>query len=280
MRTLKLTLAYDGTAYAGWQYQCGAPTVQDALENAIENVTGQRVRVLASGRTDAGVHALGQVVGFRTDSRLTPEVILRALNANLPPDIAVLDVAEVAEGFHAIAQVVRKRYRYVIYDEAIRDVFRRRYAWHYRYGHLNVEAMQRAAVALVGTHDFSSFESRGAERKTSVRTIFELRVERGRAGHNLPSPCGRGAGGEGENEQGRAGPCNSITIEIEADGFLYNMVRAIVGTLVEVGRGERPESWPGEVLAAMDRRVAGPTAPPEGLFLVKVEYEGRETGEG
>lgn len=283
MRTLKLTLAYDGTAYAGWQYQCGAPTVQDALENAIENVTGQRVRVLASGRTDAGVHALGQVVGFRTDSRLTPEVILRALNANLPPDIAVLDVAEVPEGFHAIAQVVRKRYRYVIYDEAIRDVFRRRYAWHYRYGHLDVEPMQRAAVALVGTHDFSSFESRGAERKTSVRTIFELCVERGRVGRNLPSPCGRGAGGEGGNdldagcvEQGRAGQCNSITIEIEADGFLYNMVRAIVGTLVEVGRGERPESWPGEVLAAMDRCVAGPTAPPEGLFLVNVEYERRE----
>ena len=283
MRTLKLTIAYDGTAYAGWQYQCGVPTVQEALEGAIEKVTGQRVRVLASGRTDAGVHALGQVVGFRTESRLTPEVFLRALNANLPQDIAVLDVAEAPEDFHAIAQVVRKRYRYVIYDGAIRDVFRRCYAWHYRYGRLDVEVMQRAAVALVGTHDFSSFESSGAERKTSVRTIYELCVERGRTGNNLPSPFGRGAGGEGGNErcveQGRAGECNFIAIEIEADGFLYNMVRAIVGTLVEVGRSERPERWPGEVLRAMDRRVAGPTAPPEGLFLVKVEYEGRGAGD-
>ena len=185
MRTLKLTLAYDGTAYAGWQCQPGKPTVQETLEDAIAKVTGQRVRVLASGRTDAGVHALGQVVGFRTDSSLPPEVLLRALNANLPHDIAVLEVAEAPEGFHPTYHAVRKRYRYVIHDGPVRDVFRRHFVWHYNYGRLDAEAMQRAAAALLGTHDFSSFESSGAERKTSVRTIFELRVERGRAGQGV-----------------------------------------------------------------------------------------------
>ncbi len=312
VRTLKLTVAYDGTAYAGWQFQPGKPTVQDTLENAIEKVTGRRVRVLASGRTDAGVHALGQVVAFRTDSTLTPEVLRRAINANLPHDVAVLDVAEVPKNFRPIAHAVRKRYRYVIHDGPVRDVFTRHFAWHYSYGRLDAEAMQRAAAALLGTHDFRSFQSSGAERKTSVRTIFELRVERGGTA-DLPSPdqpsvgARRGAGGEGGAEgKGRAGEgekeglgirdwelkigdnCNTprqrsrgvcspdsedfIIIEIEADGFLYNMVRAIVGTLVQVGRGARPEGWPGEVLQAADRRVAGPTAPPQGLCLVKVEY--------
>ena len=269
LRTLKLTIAYDGTAYAGWQVQPSKPTVQQTLENAIAKVTGQHVRTLASGRTDAGVHALGQVVGFRTDSTLPPEALLRAINANLPHDVAVLDVAEAPEGFHAICHVVRKRYRYVIHNGPVREVFCRHFAWHYVYGRLDADAMRRAAAALPGTHDFSSFESSGSARKTSVRTVFDLTVERGRAGDIFPSPFGRGAGGEG-----RAGGRNDfITIEIEADGFLYNMVRAIVGTLVEVGRGARPERWPGEVLRAADRRLAGPTAPPQGLFLVNVEYE-------
>lgn len=253
MRTLKLTVAYDGTDYAGWQFQIGKPTIQDAIENAIEKVTGRRDRVLASGRTDAGVHALGQVVRVRTDSRLPPDVFLRALNANLPHDIAVLDAVEASADFHPIADAHRKRYRYVIHDGPTRDVFARRYAWHYVYGRLDAEAMQRAAAALLGTHDFSSFESSGAERKTSVRTVSDLSVERGRAG----------------------GRENFITLEIEADGFLYNMVRAIVGTLVQVGRGVRPERWPGDVLRMCDRSAAGPTAPPEGLFLLNVEYNNR-----
>jgi tRNA pseudouridine38-40 synthase len=267
VRTLKLTIAYDGTAYAGWQSQLGKPTVQDTLENAIAKVTGERLRVMASGRTDAGVHAQGQVVGFRTNSTLPPEVFVRALNATLPRDVAVLDAVEVPEGFHATHHAVRKRYRYVIYDGPIRDVFQRHFVWHYSYGRLDAAAMHRAAAALIGTHDFRSFQSSGAQRKSSVRTISDLHVERGRAA-NLPSPLGRGAGGEG-----RAGEEeNFITIEIEADGFLYNMVRAIVGTLVQVGRGEQPETWPGEVLCAADRGAAGPTAPPQGLCLLKVEY--------
>ncbi len=315
MRTVKLTIAYDGTVYAGWQFQLGNPTVQETLENAIAKVTGERLRVLASGRTDAGVHALGQVVGFRTRSALPPEVLVRALNANLPPDIAVLEAVEAAEGFHPTHHAVRKRYRYLIHDGPVREVLLRRFVWHYGYGRLDAEAMQRAAAALVGRHDFRSFQSSGARRKSSVRSVFELRVERGRAA-NLALSFERGAGSEGRAggedaadagcvqrtsecgtnsglagafhapyqataAQGRAGEANFIAIDVEADGFLYNMVRAIVGTLVQVGRGERPEHWPGEVLHAADRGAAGPTAPPQGLCLLKVEYASREErGEG
>jgi tRNA pseudouridine38-40 synthase len=250
MRTIKLTLAYDGAAYAGWQVQRGAKTIQEVIETALAKITGETIRVMASGRTDAGVHALGQVVGFRTESRLSVEVLTRALNAELPRDIAVLDAAEGPEGFHPTLDAKRKRYRYVIYDGPVRDVFRRRTSWHCLWG-LDAEAMDRAAQALCGTHDFSSFETRGSERKTSVRTVYEIRVRRGDGGDR-----------------------HAIAIEVEADGFLYNMVRTMVGTLVRVGRGGRPESWVAEVLAAADRRAAGPTAPPQGLFLVNVEYGG------
>ncbi len=258
MPTFRLTLAYDGTAYAGWQVQPGCQTIQEALEGAIEKVTGQQVRVLASGRTDAGVHALGQVVGARIDTDLSTDVLQRALNAELPQDIAILAVEEVAEGFHAIRDALRKRYRYVIHDGPVRDVFRRPYCWHYRGGRLDVEAMDRAAKALLGKHDFSSFETSGAERESSVRIITDISAKRG---------------SDIRGTRGRAGdPDDSVVVEVEADGFLYNMVRAIVGTLVEVGRGAQPETWPGEVLRATDRSTAGPTAPPQGLFLVCVEY--------
>jgi tRNA pseudouridine38-40 synthase len=278
MRTLKLTIAYDGTAYAGWQLQPGKPTIQGTLENAVAKVTGRRMSILASGRTDAGVHALGQVVGFRTESTLSPEVLRRAVNANLPHDIAVLDAAEAPEGFHPIRDAVRKRYRYTIHDGPVRNVFLRHFAWHYVFGRLDADAMRRAAAALLGTHDFSSFETSGAERKTSVRTIFDLSVERARAGQGGEErlgirDCGFGIQDESDAADGKtAASQDFLTIEVEANGFLYNMVRAIVGTLVEVGRGSRPEAWPGEVLVAQDRRLAGPTAPPQGLCLVKVEY--------
>jgi tRNA pseudouridine38-40 synthase len=249
MRSIKLTLAYDGTAYAGWQVQPEEKTVQEVLERAIEKVTGQRVRAIASGRTDAGVHALGQVVGFRTRTHLPADVLRRALNAELPRDVAVLEASEVNGRFHPIRDAVRKRYRYAIRDGPVRDVFRRRYCWQHP-SRLDEAAMARAAEALVGRHDFHSFQSAGAERKDSIRTVFELTVERGRG-----------------VEQ------DVISIEVEADGFLYNMVRAIVGTLVEVGRGARGEAWVAQVLAAQDRRAAGPTAPPQGLFLVRVDYD-------
>jgi tRNA pseudouridine38-40 synthase len=250
VRTLKLTVAYDGTAYAGWQVQVDRATVQGTIEAAVAQITGHKTRIMASGRTDAGVHALGQVVVFRSETRLAPEVLRRAFNGILPDDIAVLEVADVAEGFHPTRHVVRKRYRYVIHNGPVRDVFQRRYCWHYTCGRLDAEAMHRAAAALLGKHDFSSFETSGAEREHSVRTISDIRVE-------------RGSGEDGDR----------VTVEVEADGFLYNMVRTIVGTLVDVGRGFRPEAWLGEVLRAMDRRAAGKTAPPQGLFLVRVEYD-------
>lgn len=250
MRTIKLTLAYDGSDFVGWQIQRNQCSVQSALEAAIEKITGCRSSALASGRTDAGVHALGQVASFRTESPLPVEVLRRALNAELPQSIAVLEAVEVPATFHPIRHAVRKRYRYVIHDGPIRDVIQRRYCWHFYQGRLDAEAMNRAAAALAGTHDFSSFQTSGAPRKTTVRTVFEICVGRGRGGQE-----------------------DFITLEIEANGFLYNMVRTIVGTLVEVGRGVRPETWPGEVLQAMDRCVAGQTAPPQGLFLVKVDYD-------
>ena len=250
MRTFKLLVSYDGANYSGWQAQNGQRSVQETIEAAIAGVTGQKVRILASGRTDSGVHALGQVVSVRLDTRLAPEILLRALNAVLPRDIAVLDAAETHDGFHPTRKALRKRYRYLIHDGPVRDVFRRGYCWHFNQGRLDDEAMQRAALALVGTHDFSSFEASGSRSKNSVRTIFDLSVRRGSG-----------------NEQ------DCIAIEVQADGFLYNMVRAIVGTLVEVGRGAKPETWPAQVLRAADRRLAGPTAPPQGLFLVNVDYD-------
>ena len=262
MRNFKLTVAYDGSNYFGWQAQADKVTVQQTLEAAIAQITGENLRIHASGRTDTGVHALGQVASLQSETLLESSVLQKALNAVLPDDIAVLEVSEVPLDFHPRYSAKRKRYRYLINDGPLRDVFMRRYCWHYNKGRLDVEAMQRAAMPLLGTHDFTSFESSGAKRKTSIRTIFSLEIQRGR-------------GGEGGLFLQKKEPTTNdhwIALDIVADGFLYNMVRAILGTLVEVGRGFRPVTWPGEILDAADRRQAGPTAPPQGLFLVEVDY--------
>ena len=253
MRCVRLTLAYDGTNYLGWQSQTKGRTVQGVIENAIEQITGVHSRVLASGRTDAGVHALGQVAAFRTESHLTTETMVKALNAVLPEDLVVLAAEEVSLAFHPIRDAQRKRYRYLIDDGTIRPVLFRHFVWHYP-RRLDVERMQQAAAKLVGKHDFAAFETSGAKRKTTVRSIYELTV--GRACPSVPS---------------------LISLEVEADGFLYNMVRNIVGSLVEIGRGARPPEWIEEVLLSRDRRRAGPTAPPEGLFLVSVTYNNLPT---
>lgn len=257
MRTFRLTLAYDGTRYAGWQSQSGQLTLQDTLEAALERITRESIRVVASGRTDAGVHALGQVVSFRSETQLAPHVLHKALNAELPHDMAVLDLDYAADDFHAITCAVRKRYRYLVHDGPIRDVFARQYAWHL-YTPLDEQAMHRAAQGLIGQVDFKSFETSGSPRETSVRTVLDLSVARLNATVHPKLLATL--------------PERLIAVEIEADGFLYNMVRAIVGTLVEVGQGRRAESWPAEVLAACDRRAAGRTAPAHGLFLVRVDY--------
>ena len=161
MRFLKLIVAYDGTHFSGWQWQPNRRTVQGELENAIRQVSGEQLRVVASGRTDAGVHALGQAVSFATECRLAPEVLTRALNANLPEDLVVRETAEVRAGFNAIDDAVSKRYRYVIHDSPQRDVFSRSYAWHLHYP-LDVTAMDLAARSLLGRHDFKSFETSGS----------------------------------------------------------------------------------------------------------------------
>ena len=251
MRSIALTIAYEGTGYAGWQVQPGQRTIQAELERALAKITGETIRVTGSGRTDAGVHALGQVAGFQTSGTMTPAVFQRALNAELPEDIAILSAAEAVPDFHPIRDSVSKRYRYLIDDGPVRDVFGRRYVWHYRRP-LDDVAMTEGAAHLLGRHDFSSFETTGAARPDSIRTVSHLSVVRGR-----------------DEQQ------NRITMEIEADGFLYNMVRAIVGTLVEVGRGAQPVEWVPRVLESTDRSQAGPTAPPQGLFLLWVKYPDR-----
>jgi tRNA pseudouridine38-40 synthase len=248
MRTFKLTLAYDGTDFAGWQWQPNRRTVQGELQATLKRITQEEVKCVASGRTDAGVHALGQVVSFDSDTYLTPAALTKALNAELPEDMLVFEVSEAPAGFHAQRHAIRKRYRYVIEDGRLRDLFDRRYVWHV-YQRLDVEAMMQGAKPLVGTHDFASYETSGSHRLSTVRTIYELLVERRR----------------GELT-------DRIVIEVEADGFLYNMVRNIVGTLVAVGKGKEPVSFAADALAKRDRQAAGMTAPAQGLFLVGVEY--------
>jgi tRNA pseudouridine38-40 synthase len=246
MRNIKLTLAYDGTDFNGWQTQPGYRTVQETLEAALAALTGEaRVRVNASGRTDAGVHALGQVVNFYSATRHPPDVLVRALNAHLPADVVVRDAADVPQAFDANRDARRKLYRYVIHDGPVPGLFLRRYYCQSRHP-LDATAMARAAAALRGRHDFRSFETEWPNRLSSVRTVTHLAVS-------------------------RAG--DWIWLDVEADGFLYNMVRAIAGTLMNVGRGYWPESYVAEALAAGDRKLAGPTAPAQGLFLVRVTYE-------
>ena len=243
-RNIKLTLSYDGTDFHGWQRQPGLRTVQGALEDALAQLTGTRPATNASGRTDAGVHALGQVVHFLTISHHSNETFVRALNAILPHDVRVLTAEEKPQAFHATLDARSKRYRYVIDNGSIADVFQLRYSWHVR-PPLDAAAMARAGRFLLGRHDFRSFETEWPNRMSSVRTILDLSVERADS---------------------------FVTIEVEADGFLYNMVRSIAGTLMLVGAGKRPLAWVAEVLAGENRVLAGPTAPAKGLFLVKVNY--------
>ena len=248
MRWLKLTVAYDGTAYAGWQVQPDQPTVQNALQAAWLEITGEVVRLTAAGRTDAGVHALGQVAAIATECGIANDELCRGLNAKLPRDVAVLAIHNAPEGFHATYDAVSKLYRYQIHNGRIRSVFDRHYSWHYPQP-LDAKWMHAAGQMLVGRHDFASFETAGSERSDTVRTISHLSVERG-TGLLL----------------------ERITLDVEGDGFLYNMVRAIVGTLVRVGCGARQTEWVADVLASRDRARAGQTAPAEGLFLVRVDY--------
>jgi tRNA pseudouridine38-40 synthase len=244
MRNIKLTLSYDGTDFHGWQRQPGLRTVQGVLEDALAQLTGALPATNASGRTDAGVHALGQVVNFLTVSHHSTETFVRALNAMLPHDVRVHAADDKPQAFHATLDAKSKVYRYEIDNGRIADVFQLRYRWHVPQ-ELDAAVMARAGRFLVGRHDFHSFETDWPNRTSSVRTIFRLKIEQSNS---------------------------LVSIEVEADGFLYNMVRSIAGTLMLVGAGKRAEEWVGDVLAGENRVLAGPTAPAKGLFLVRVEY--------
>ncbi|MBI3822159.1 MAG: tRNA pseudouridine(38-40) synthase TruA [Planctomycetes bacterium] len=245
MRNFKLLLSYDGTDFQGWQTQPGYRTVQETLETALCALTGEtKIRVNASGRTDAGVHALGQVVNFYSAMHVPFFKLLGAINAHLPDDIVVRSVEEMPQAFDANRDAIRKLYRYVIHDGPVPSPFLRKYCCQTKRP-LDAAAMARAAAVLQGRHDFHSFETEWPNRNSSVRTITHLSVN-------------------------RAG--EYIWIDVEADGFLYNMVRTIAGTLMHVGRGHWPESKVAEILQAEDRAQAGPTAPAQGLFLMRVTY--------
>ncbi len=245
MRNLKLTLSYDGTDFNGWQTQPGYRTVQETLESAIASLTGEKARVNASGRTDAGVHAVGQVVNFYSNTAHPPDVLVRAVNAHLPPDVVVTGALDVPEAFDANRDAKLKLYRYLIHDGPVPDLFLRRFYFQSRHP-LDVVAMRLAAEPLKGRQDFHSFETDWPNRMSSVRTISHLSVN-------------------------RLGPW--IWLDVEADGFLYNMVRSIAGTLIDVGRGHWPVARVAEILGALERSEAGPTAPAKGLFLMRVTYD-------
>jgi tRNA pseudouridine38-40 synthase len=244
LRTIKLTLQYDGTDYVGWQVQPNGRSIQAELERALGSLLKEKVAVTGAGRTDSGVHALGQVASFRTERTLPLRAFVAGANSLLPRDIAVLEAVEREEGFHARRSARGKHYRYSIVNRPCRAPLERRFAWEV-FQPLDQDAMQRAGVALVGRHDFSSFRASDCEAATAVREIRRLEVRR---------------------EQER------IFVEIEAPAFLKHMVRNIAGTLVEVGLGRRRADSMAALLAAGDRRLAGATAPAHGLCLNEVFY--------
>jgi tRNA pseudouridine38-40 synthase len=263
VRTLKVTLAYDGTNFVGWQRQAAGVSVQGLLEDALARFDGAPVTVHGAGRTDAGVHALAQVASAQVNTRHPVDVIARGLNGCLPPDVRVTSVEDVPGGFHARFSARGKTYRYVLRNASLVSPFERAYVWHVPEP-LDVAAMREAAAVMVGTHDFAAFRSTGSEVKDTVRTITRSDIVVGRT---LSGPPG---------EPDKARPTNDDTMviyEVSGNGFLRHMVRAIMGTLVEVGRGQRPAASVGALLAGGRRAEAGATAPPHGLFLVGVDYD-------
>jgi tRNA pseudouridine38-40 synthase len=255
MRKIKLLIEYDGTAYHGWQMQKDAVTVQSVLEESVQRITGENSSIVGASRTDAGVHALGQVAVFRTESGHDAGTIKRALNAVLPLDIRVLDVSEADELFHPRECAVRKSYFYIIANQRISSAFLFRYVWTVPQP-LDLNSMAGVLGVLTGRHDFSAFMGTGSDIKDAVREIYSLHIER------IDKIDFMRASLKG----------NFIRISIEANGFLRHMVRNIAGTLIEMGRGRIPAERMMEILQSRDRRLAGQTAPPSGLFLERIYY--------
>jgi len=245
MPTVKLILEYDGSGYAGWQRQPDQPTIQEAVETALFQLTQETVSVIGAGRTDSGVHALGQAASFRIERQWTPREWLRGLNARLPEDIAVRSAAIAPDDFHARYSALGKLYEYRILNRGDRPAIDRAHLWHV-HKPLDESAMKHAATHLIGSHDFSSFEGTLTDNEDPICDLRQLSIEK------------RG---------------DMMTFHAYADRFLKHMVRAIVGTLVEVGHGKRTPDALAAILGARDRTAAGRTAPPHGLFLVRVDYD-------
>lgn len=250
MRNIKLTIEYDGKNYAGWQCQKSKnpkskiKTVQETMDRAIQRILQDKIRIIGSGRTDAGVHAQAQIANFKTDSSMPLEKLQKALNAVLPDDIAITKVKEAGLDFHSRFSAKSKAYRYTILNRASRPALLKDTVYFLPYP-LNLKLMQKEAKALLGRHNFQSFQAHNRKGKDSIRTIKNLKISRNR---------------------------DFIYIDIEADGFLYNMVRNIAGTLIEIGRGKFPEGSLRNILESRNRRLAGPTVPARGLSLIKVNY--------
>ncbi|MFO1062706.1 MAG: tRNA pseudouridine(38-40) synthase TruA [Pirellulales bacterium] len=250
-RCYKLIISYDGLGFAGWQRQTAQRTVQEELEKAIAVTTGdEKVTLLAGSRTDTGVHAIGQCATFRSSRWNAPAHRLAlALNTKLPNDVAVRAASEVPMTFSPIKHAMTKRYRYMMYSSRINNPLGRGNSWWVK-RQLDVDAMRKAAEALIGEHDFLSFQTTGSPRKKTIRRVDSIDIA------SEPYLDGR-----------------LVTIEVEANGFLYNMMRNIAGSLMLVGVKQRSVEWMGQALAAMDRRAAGPTAPPYGLCLLRINYD-------
>ena len=246
MKNYKMTIAYDGTRYKGWQILGDhAVTIQGKLQSVLESIAGHPVEVIGSGRTDAGVHAKGQVANFHIADSFTGEELLSRMNHFLPEDIAVLDIIEVDERFHARYHAAEKTYRYRIHTGKIPNVFERKYVYTYCDSRLDVDRMKAASRLLIGTFDFAGFCGNKKMKKSTVRTIYEISIQ------------------EKENE---------IVIDYTGDGFLQNMVRILTGTLIEIGDGRKKPEDIIEILEKKDRSLAGYTAPAQGLILMRVGY--------
>ena len=243
MRNIKITIQYNGKNYCGWQNQNNSPGIQGTIEKAIFDITREEVKITGSGRTDAGVHALGQVANFKTNSQIPVDRIPNALNAKLPKDISIVKAEEVDEDFHSRYSAKKKTYRYQIYNSQYRSPIYADISYPVKYD-LDIDKMKKEAKSLIGTYDFKGFMSSGSSVIDTVRTIYNIEVSKSE---------------------------DLIIIEIEGNGFLYNMVRIIAGTLVDIGRGRIAEKM-STIIESKSRSMAGHTAPAHGLFLKKVDY--------
>ncbi|MFC5401797.1 tRNA pseudouridine(38-40) synthase TruA [Cohnella soli] len=271
MRNIALVISYDGTDYRGFQSQPEGYTVQDKLEEAIRMLTGERVKAIGSGRTDAGVHARCQVVNFETHSAIPIDRWTIALNTRLPNDIVVQRAWEVSEQFHARKHAIRKTYRYTINCNRIPDLFRRRYEFHHP-APLDVKAMHEAICHLIGKHDFSAFTSPHSVKPSHIRTILDARVELETPSDNHINYPSSLVDSERDQKYYPGKQRGILHVYVTGTGFLYNMVRIITGTLIQVGEGKRTADQVASILASMDRARAGPTAVPQGLTLWEVAY--------